>query len=373
MGESEAPAERVGDQHERLPHDPPLAGAALPAAGGALGEKADDFVVDEVIAHEPSGEGEHRFVHIRKRGLTTREVVEAIARAAGVRPADVGSAGMKDKHAVTTQWFSVPRGEVAPEAWRLPEGVELVEQTLNSRKLRTGQLTGNRFQIRLTDVPEGGLERARAILDLVERAGLPNYFGAQRFGHAGNNFFRALGWLATDPRRSGKRGRFYAKLYPSVVQAEVFNRYLTARRELGLEQLIAGEVVRLDGSGSVFVVERPDEEQHRLQARDIHLTGPLPGPKMRAASGHALELEREAARLAGVSPEIEQNLARWVDGTRRDLLIRPRDLHLSQPEAGVLELAFFLPAGSYATQLLRELTHAPFLSPRPRSPAAAGG
>jgi tRNA pseudouridine13 synthase len=356
----------------RAPHDPPLLAPELPAAGGGLGPAPEDFVVDEVAADPPSGTGDHLWLRIRKRGRTTQDVVEALSRAARVHPRDVGTAGMKDKHAVTTQWFSVPRGSSDPDSWKLPDEIAIIERALHEKKLRTGRLTGNRFHIRLVDVPAGGLERARAIVSRVRELGLPNYFGAQRFGHGGGNLARALAWLGTDPRRSGKRGRFYAKLYPSVVQSEIFNRYLTARRELGLDRLLEGEVVRLDGSGSVFVVEDPTAEAPRLERRDIHLTGPLPGPKMRAASGRALELEHEAARLAGATDETFEGLARWVDGTRRDLLVWPADLEISEPEPGVLVLSFFLAAGSYATQLSRELTHAPFLSQRAAPPEAAG-
>jgi len=356
----------------RPPHDPPLLAPELPAAGGSLGPAPEDFVVDEVATDEPSGAGEHLWIRIRKRGRTTQDVVEALARAARVHPRDVGTAGMKDKHAVTTQWFSVPRGNSDPDTWQLPEGVEILQHALHEKKLRTGRLSGNRFRIRLVDVPAGGLARANAIVARLREVGLPNYFGAQRFGHGGGNLARALAWLGTDPRRSGKRGRFYAKLYPSVVQSEVFNRYLTARREVGFDRLIEGEVVRLEGSGSVFVVDDPETEAPRLARRDIHLTGPLPGPKMRAARGPALELEEEAARLSGVTAETHAGLARWVDGTRRDLLVWPADLEVSEPEPGVLALAFFLPAGSYATQLSRELTRAPFLSQRAAPPEAAG-
>lgn len=354
------------DQRPVGAHEPPLFTGDLPAAGGELGARPEDFLVDEVSAHPPEGIGDHLWVRIKKRGVTTPDAIDAVARAAAVPAREIGSAGMKDKHAITTQWLSLPKSARPTDTWALPEEIELLEQALHPKKLRTGQLAGNRFRIRLCNVPEGGLARAEVICERLRSQGLPNYFGAQRFGFGGANVSRALEWLASGGGRGGKRGRFYAKLYPSVVQSEIFNRYLTLRRELGLERLLEGEVVRLEGSGSVFMVEQPERELPRLVARDIHLTGPMPGPKMRRASGPALELEQQAMLAAGVGPALEEKLGRWVDGTRRDLLIWLRDLELSEPEPGVLELGFALPAGSYATELVRELTHAPFFSGRGR-------
>jgi len=345
-------------------YEPPLASLDLPAAGGAIGQEPEDFRVDEVLDWPLSGSGEHCWVRIQKRLLNTQDAIELVARAAGVKGRDVGSAGMKDKHAITSQWLSLPGSAAPPETWQLPDGVSVLEATRHPKKLRTGQLAGNRFAIRLTAVPEGGAERARAILDRLARRGLPNHFGAQRFGIQGSNLARAATWLAGGGRGEGKRGRFYTKLYPSVIQSEVFNRYLGLRSAEDLGQLLAGEVVRLDGSGSVFVVEDPAREQPRLDEHDIHLTGPMLGPKMRRPSGRPLELEGQAAREAGFAADLIEKLGRFVDGARRDLVVFPKDLALSEPGPGLLELSFFLPAGSYATELVRELTRAPFFAPR---------
>ncbi|MFO0571472.1 MAG: tRNA pseudouridine(13) synthase TruD [Polyangiaceae bacterium] len=345
-------------------HEPPLATLDLPPAGGRLGGEPEDFRVDEVPAFAPSGSGEHLFVRIEKRRLTTQDAIEAVARAARVQARDIGSAGMKDKHAVTTQWLSLPGAAAAPDGWQLPEGLRVLESARHDRKLRTGQLAGNRFCIRLVDTPAGALERGRSIVERLIARGLPNHFGPQRFGHGGANLARAVGWLESGARADRKRGRFYVKLYPSVIQSEIFNRYLTLRAELGLSRLIPGEVVRLHGTGSVFVVEDPEREQPRLESGDIHLTGPLPGPKMRRASGPALELEARAAREAGLSAETLEALGRFVDGTRRDLLVVPGELTLEAPTGDTLLVTFFLPAGSYATELLRELNHAPFFELR---------
>ncbi len=336
-------------------HQPAPLTADLPAAGGVIGPEPEDFVVDEIPLFEPEGNGEHCYVLLRKRRWTTPDAIRAVARAAGVRERDVGSAGLKDKHAVTTQWLSIPGGAAAVESWELPEGLEVVRASRGVRKLRTGQQRGNRFCIRLTDVPEHGLERAQAIAMRLKESGLPNYFGPQRFGHGGENLERALFWLRAGANAGGPRARFYRKLYPSVIQSEIFNRYVTLRLEHDVRRLLDGEVVRLDGSNSMFVVDDPGREHDRLLARDIHPTGPMIGPKLKSAERAALELERRAESDLALDAEALRLLGRLAPGTRRDVLAWPEALEIRGIEAG-LTLDFSLPSGSYATELIREFT-----------------
>jgi tRNA pseudouridine13 synthase len=343
----------------RASHEPPLARADLPPAGGALGREPEDFRVDEDLGRALSGSGEHLWVRIKKTRMTTQDAIRLVARAARVNPGDVGSAGMKDKYAITTQWLSLPIKKQPFEAWRIPRGVEVLEATRHDRKLRTGQLAGNHFQVRIHGVEADGLDKANAIVERLREEGLPNYFGAQRFGAGGLNLERALEWLASSGRGRGGRDRFHRKLYPSVIQSEVFNRYLTLRREIGLEKLLTGDVVRLAGTGSTFVVEDPERERPRFEARDIFLTGPMVGPKIKQATGVPRELELRACAEAGVDAEVMAALERHVDGTRRDLVVHP-DPSVTAVAPSVLCLAFFLPAGSYATELVRQLTHEPF-------------
>lgn len=335
-------------------HAPPLASLDLPGTGGAIGPDVEHFCVDEVPAYAPSGEGEHLYVRAEKRGLTTPELVRRLADAAEVETRDIGYAGLKDKHAVTSQWLSLPRHAKEPATWALPDGVRVLEASRHGNKLRTGHLVGNRFRITLVGVVPDALALGQAVAERLTASGLPNYFGLQRFGRDAENLGRALAWL-----RGGARQRlsaFLVKLYPSVVQSEIFNRYVTARRELGLDRLFPGEVVRLEGSGASFVVEDEARETARLLSRDIHLTGPMLGPKMRPASGRARELELEAASAAGVDAAVLEVLARFAPGTRRDLLVYPESLALTQPGPETLVLDFVLPAGSYATVLVREFT-----------------
>lgn len=340
------------------PHEPPFASSDLPGIAGAIGPALEDFRVAEIPAYQASGSGEHLYVELEKQGLSTPQLVDIVADAAGVDARDIGYAGLKDKHAVTSQWLSLPGRAAAVDTWALPASVRVLTASRHGNKLRTGHLAGNRFVITLVNVEPGALERARAICDLICRDGLPNYFGPQRFGRGGENLGRALGWLAAGAR--ARVSRFLLKLYPSVVQSEIFNRYLTLRHAEGASRLLQGDVVRLRGSEAVFLVEDADSESERFRLREISLTGPIWGPKMRAASGRVLELEAQAAAEACADARVLETLAKFAPGTRRDLLVFPERLELEQRGPERLELAFTLPSGSYATVLIRELTRRPF-------------
>lgn len=345
------------------PSIPPIATSDLPGTGGAIGPEPEDFQVDEIPLYAFSGEGEHLYVRVRKRLLTTREAVTRIARAAGVPQSEIGTAGMKDKHAVTTQWMSLPARRAKPFGeWQMPEGVEVVESTRHGNKLRTGHLKANSFRIRIVDTEPDAESHAAAIAARLRERGLPNYFGAQRFGRDGGNIADALAWLSGEAR--GERSRrppFERKFFASVVQAEVFNRYVTARLERSLERPLAGEVVRLEGTGSLFAVEDPEHESPRWASNDIHPTGPMIGPKMKKAHGEALALEEAAAASVGISPGILAELARHADGTRRDVVVKIPMLRLEiEPSGRAFVIELELPAGSYATQAVREFSREPF-------------
>ncbi len=340
------------------PVEPPATHPDLTGTGGRMGEAAEDFVVDEELDRQPEGAGEHRLVRIRKVGLTTREAVVRVARATGQRDRDIGTAGMKDKNAITSQWLSLPAQSPSPETWQSIDGVEVLEHVLDRTKLRTGQLRGNRFRIRLVGVANGALQAAQPLAKRIETAGLLNVFGSQRFGLGGGNLERALGWVRGGCKR--RLTRFELKFLPSVVQSEIFNRYALRRQAQDLTRLLAGEVVRLAGVRSMFVVEDADKEQERLQAQDIFLTGPMVGPKMRASAGQAQQLEQEVLRELELSADTLGQMSRRAPGTRRDLLVYPTDLQVSAEAENTLILRFFLPAGSYATEIVRAFTKEPF-------------
>src|SRR6188768_1435011 len=345
---------------EMAPHTPPLMFEGGAAIDARIGETPEDFVVDEIPAYAFSGAGEHLYARVEKRGYTTPAMVRALSRAAGVDERDVGYAGLKDKHAVTRQWLSLPGKARPPSEWKLPEGISVLEHTRHSNKLRTGHLLGNRFRITLVTPDPGALERAIPLAERLRARGLFNYYGGQRFGRSGDGLGQALAWLREGGKLHGVP-RFLAKLYPSVIQAEVFNRYFSARRELGLERLLLGEVVRLDNAGAMFTVEDTEREGPRLESGDIHLTGPIFGPKARKSAAVAAALEHAQLEELGLTPEALDKLARLAPGTRRDLIAPISNLELRWAGVGRLELEFSLPSGSYATEVIRQFTRASFL------------
>ncbi len=376
----------------QTPFAPPRTVAIAPC-GGHIGPQAEHFEVEELPAYPLSGDGEHLFLWVEKTGRTTTEVAQRIARAAGVRPRDVGYAGMKDKIAITRQWFSLCSKEKSPAAWDLGDDARVLDATRHKNKLRTGHLAGNRFRITLVDVPSGGAERADEIAAQIRSLGLPNYFGQQRFGRDGRNLHEAHIWLdglagPGDPpkatasphsdrsptsdndqmdghrrRRRGPGTRFANKMLPSVLQSEVFNRY-TAARLAAVDLLLKGEVVRLGESSRCFTVEDVDAELPRLVAGEIHRTGPMPGPKTLQASGAPLELEERILGELGLTAERRKALETHAPGARRDLLIHPENLEATAPSTGTIVLEFSLRAGGYATQVAREFSGAHWSHPR---------
>lgn len=337
--------------------------------GGALGSDPEHFIVEEIPAYTPSGEGEHIYLWVEKRGLTTPDVAKRIAEQAGLRERDVGYAGLKDKHAITRQWFSIVSKAENADSWDLGSGARILEATRHANKIRTGHLIGNRFSLTLVGIRSP--ERAASICEVISTKGIVNYFGPQRFGHEGRNVERALSWLeqeaggqGRDRSRSRRRGgRFENKMYPSVIQSEVFNRY-ASRRVLLPQVLLLGEVVRLAGTGSHFVVEDLAQELPRKESGDLVLTGPIFGPKGRQADADAARLEREILDEVGMTTDLVEALGRAAPGTRRDLLVRPDGMQMRREGEDDIVVDFSLPAGSYATEVARQFTGADFFEPR---------
>jgi len=321
----------------------------------------EDFVVDEIPLYPPSGEGEHTFVRIEKRGLTTEEAARALARHAGVRPRDVGYAGRKDRVAVTRQWFSLPGA--APEGLRglVAEGFRVLESERHRHKLRTGHLAGNRFEIVVRELEPGTAAAAPGRLEALARRGMPNRFGAQRFGRDGANPARARALLgaASEPAAGPSpivRDRRAARFLLSALQAELFNAVL-AVRTLPLDAVEAGDVAVVHASGGLFVVEQPEEEQPRAARFEISATGPIFGSRAVEPRGAPARREAEQRTGLGIPPDAELRAPRGIRlrGTRRPLRVRPEEVACEPIAADALRLRFRLPPGSYATVLIEEV------------------
>jgi tRNA pseudouridine13 synthase len=344
----------------------------LGGTGGQIKCKLDDFIVEEIPLYEASGEGQHAYLWVEKRDVAGGQLLSMLASHFGVSKRDIGSAGIKDKHAVSRQWISLPFHELdaqepADLVGPVDEGVQVLEAALHKNKLRTGHLAGNRFRlvVRQLEVPvDDAVKRARAVLDLLDDKGLPNFYGLQRFGDRGGTLRLGIDFLEGDSEtiRKLKRNRFLRRLSINAVQSELFNRVLGARieREL-LWTILDGDVVKKTDTGGVFVVptDEFDKSQARLDRAEIVTTGPMPGPKMITPEREGKAFEDEIIEQSGFNTSHFDRHKRLASGTRRPLLV---DLGDSSVEGGtrdgedVLEIGFSLPSGTYATVVLREVT-----------------
>lgn len=322
-----------------------------PPLAAQLRSTPEDFFVEEILGYEADGEGEHALLWIEKRGANTDWVARELARFAQVPPVAVGYAGLKDRHAVTRQAFSVQlAGKPDPDWAAFPHAdVKVLAAARHARKLKRGALRGNRFVLVLRQV-EGDRARAEEVLGRIVTRGVPNYFGEQRFGRGGGNVEQARAMFAG--RRVDRDKRTFLL---SAARSHIFNEVLAARVEReAWDTPMDGEIWSLAGTRSWFGPEPFDAAlADRLARGDIHPSGPLWGQGETPARGAAGELENA---VAAANADLAQGLAAArMDQERRALRLMPRDLRWRWLEDGALELAFELPAGAYATVVVREL------------------
>jgi len=327
-----------------------------PVMRGRLRGRPEDFVVEEQLGYSASGVGEHVLLRLRKRGRNTEEVARALARLAGVPPVAIGYAGLKDRHALTTQHFSVQlAGRTAPDWSELEdESLTILACERHHRKVRRGTLRGNRFSIRITETDGDQAAVDDRLRDIATR-GTPNYFGAQRFGHQGQNLGRAAELFAGRGRRPNRQLR---GLLLSAARAQLFNQVLQARVAAACwDAAMVGDILTPAGSRGQFMYDPDDPEiGPRLAGLRVHPTGPLCGQP-----GHALQplgdagaLERKV--LADWSDWIRGLQGMGLDEDRRALRLVVADLDWHW-DGAVLQVTFGLIAGAYATAVLREVIH----------------
>jgi tRNA pseudouridine13 synthase len=387
--------------------------ARFPGTGGVIKEAPEDFLVEEIPLYSPCGEGEHLYVEVEKQGLTTFDLLNRLARVLGVRERELGYAGLKDARATTRQTVSIPGVKPDQVLGLELEGVRILSARFHRNKLRPGHLAGNRFTIRIRQVREGSLDEARDVLHVLQNIGVPNRFGAQRYGSLGNshliggallrqNFEEAARQIVGDPSmitnerwrmgaerfaagdlegalsalparyrderkmiqaliegRSAREAvlgmpRKLLRLYLSAYQSQLFDRVVTMRLAT-LDILWAGDMAWKHDNGACFFVEDPASEQPRADRLEISPSGPLFGYKTTLARGQAglLEeslLDREKLRLEDF--RLEGGLG--MEGERRPLRVPLGGVDVTA-DGGDLVLAFSLPKGSYATSVLREV------------------
>ncbi len=331
----------------------------------------EDFVVEELAAYEPSGEGTHLFLKFEKRGLTTDAAVRAITKALGIPMRDVGIAGMKDKVALTTQWVSVPAPPKSPDLEERAKAlaidhIKVLDAKRHTNKLKTGHLKGNRFDIIVRDVPADAVPEVLAAMERIGKEGVPNAFGTQRFGNDGDNAQKAREWLTGKVRAPGdpRLRRFHF----SALQSAAFNALLDARLADGTwNRPMLGDLLKKEDTGGMFLCTDVQADEERAGRGEVCPTGPIVGARMRWPEGDVKALEERlvAPFLEGVDLERARSLG---EGTRRALRLHVTGCSVAQvmnnegvPGANEndnreqlrsLRVQFVLPKGAYATTVL---------------------
>jgi tRNA pseudouridine13 synthase len=390
----------------------------FPGVGGVIKQRAEDFFVQEIPLYEPSGEGEHVYCEIQKVGLTTFEAMHRLGKTLDISTRDIGYAGMKDAHAITRQVFSI--AGTTPEAvmaLQIP-GITIQWAARHGNKLRLGHLQGNRFAIKIREVNALDVVKLKPVLEVIERRGMPNFFGEQRFGRRNNNDLLGAALIRGDhenvlklllgspdptldgkptmdaraafdkrdnaramqlwPRTGGIERRVLARLmkthrpsaaihaiddkirrlWVSAVQSRLFNDVL-AKRITTIDKLLDGDLAYKHDNGACFRVESAATEQPRCDGFEISPTGPLVGYRMTMPEGEPLQIEQSAmTEVSLTAKDFRQSGKMRVKGARRSLRIKPQNIEIA---GGVdsfgshITVAFSLPAGAFATVLLREL------------------
>ena len=332
-----------------IPEWPYFLGA--PQATGCIRSCPEDFVVEEIPRVYPEGEGSHLWLWVEKRSANTDWVARELARVVGCHNRDVGYAGLKDRHAVTRQWFSVPATGDTQKLLENAEieGVQVLEYHQHGRKLKRGTLNGNRFHLRVRDFV-GDATQTGQRLEQIRANGVPNYFGPQRFGHRGRNVEQGFNLL----QKRARLQRNKKSIYLSAIRSFLFNQVLAERVRRGAWNVImGGELVMLDGTQSIFPCEIPATDiEDRCQRLDIHPTGPMPGESGTQPTGEVAKMEQCVLQNW---PQLTEVLkSQRVQASRRALRLYPTEFEWRFDGSG-LDLAFVLPPGSYATTVIREI------------------
>ncbi|PHM51830.1 tRNA pseudouridine(13) synthase TruD [Xenorhabdus sp. KK7.4] len=324
-----------------------------PEATGVVKSIPEDFIVREDLGFSPDGEGEHLMVHIRKTGCNTQFVADNLARFAKIPARSVSYAGLKDRNAVTEQWFCLHLlGKQDPDlaAFQL-EGCEILATARQKRKLRIGTLKGNDFTLVLREVSDRQVVEKR--LEQIAQTGVPNYFGEQRFGRDGQNLVQAQRW-ATNEIQVKERNR--RSFYLSASRSAMFNAITSIRIGRGEHQQVQnGDALQLTGRGSWFVADESELSvlQQRVMDGELQITASLPGDKALGTLHQALDFEQQCLQdyesLWGLVKRER------VDSARRAMLVKPLNLHWEWLDDQTVTLHFSLPSGSFATSVIREL------------------
>ncbi|MDY3123153.1 MAG: tRNA pseudouridine(13) synthase TruD [[Actinobacillus] rossii] len=323
----------------------------VPKQTTLLKAECADFIVKEELGYDMSGDGEFVAVRVRKIDNNTIFVGEKLAAFCGVSARNMSYAGLKDRKAITEQWFCIQMpGKPTPDFSQFQmDGVEILDVTRHNRKIRTGSLDGNHFDILLRNATENDELKVR--LEIVKHLGFPNYFTEQRFGRDGHNLTEAMRWAAGEIKVKDRKKRSF---YLSAARSEVFNLVISERVKLGLAtQILPNDILQLKGTHSWFKADQNEDLnalQVRLENRDILLTAPLIGETEQNSNDIETQIVAQYQALRDLMKQERLKPA------RRPLLMQAENFSWQFEPAG-LRLKFYLPAGSYATALVRELVN----------------
>lgn len=337
----------------------PFLTAKIPGIGGQIRAVPEDFHVEERPLYRPCGDGEHLYVRITKRSLSTPDLVRRLSSSLGIKAQAIGVAGLKDARAVTTQTVSlqgIPSERLS--------GIKIDDNILDLQvlgrhrnRLRTGHHSGNHFRLVIRNVADHAAETVPAVLHALQTHGVPNYFGPQRQGKRGDNYEIGAALLHDAPRRE-KMNRAQRIWYLNAYQSFLFNRML-GRRIHQIDRLFVGDWAMKSENGACFQVEDAEKEQPRADRFEISPTGILFGSRVSWASGEPGRIEEAVIADAGTTKEalVAAAKACGFRGERRAFRVPLTELEWSLSD-DVLTLSFNLPPGAYATSVLRELMKA---------------
>lgn len=313
----------------------------------------EDFVVDEELSFTPDGEGENVLLRIEKRGLNTEQVAKTISRFANVKLMDVGYAGLKDKNAITRQWFSVRiPGKVELDWSQInDEQISVLEVTKNLKKLRRGVIKCNRFQIIVREFA-GDYSALSKTVEKVKTGGVPNYFGDQRFGRGGANIEKAFDLFAGEYK---PKGRVERGILLSAARSFVFNTILSKRVERdNWDELLCGDVAIFDDNDSFFDIQELDQQTlAKLESMDLHPAAALFGSGEYRTTDMPNQIETEVVEQnIELASGCKNNNMRME---RRAMRLCVQDLELEKISETELKFTFGLKTGAYATAVLREM------------------
>ncbi|SCB85089.1 tRNA pseudouridine13 synthase [Gilliamella intestini] len=324
-----------------------------PTTKGQYKQQYEDFNVTEDLGFELTGEGEHVLVFLQKRDCNTLFVAEQLAKYVGISPKLVSYAGLKDRHAVTQQWFSLHMpGQQTPDFSAFDLACcEILDVTRHNKKLKIGALKGNYFKIILRDL--SNQPEIESKLALIKQHGVPNYFGEQRFGRDGNNITQAISWAKGEISVKDRKKRSF---YLSAARSAIFNDIVSQRIAQNLQQTVLdGDILQLAQRNSWFVAQNDELTllQQRLDSGELNITAPMIGDSPLGTLCKALEFEQKCLETWSEFNDLFKK--ERVETARRSILLRAHQLNWQWLDEHSLELNFYLPSGCYATSVIREL------------------